>query len=288
MIVDKKLMITKNLAGAALITVCMSLGGVAPSFATEAEGSANGASNGRVAHKCLSDLHIFDDHLRKDGYWLQGSDYGYGYPMYGYAYGGYFPTVGALQATGYEQARPGYEVRTLIASANILAQRGQQQACETLLAATRDIYQRYEAQLREDKVTKADLPRWRSEQISTAQSVANSKTPLRSDQLIGTDVVNLQGEGLGSVHDIVLAPTTGTIAFLVIGRGGVFGIDQQYVPVPWGDFKVTASASLLVLDASKSDMDAAPLVKEDQFSAAGNFGQQSEKENHYWSTHLSP
>jgi sporulation protein YlmC with PRC-barrel domain len=287
MIDAKNLMATKSLAGAALLTVCISLGGMASSFATEAAGNANAAPNSRAAQKCLSDLNIFDSHLKKDGYWLQGSEYGYGYPMYGYAYGGYLPAVGALEAKGYGRARPGYEVRTLIASANILAQRGQQQACETLLTATRDIYNSYAAELRNDKVTKADLPRWRSEQISTAQPVAANNTPLRSDQLIGTDVVNLRGEGLGSVDDIVLSPTTGAIAFLVIGRGGVFGIDEKYVPVPWADFKVTAGASLLVLDTTKSDMDGAPLVKEDQFSAAGNFGQQSEKEDHYWSTHLS-
>ena len=83
--------------------------------------------------------------MDKDGYWLGGSDsgallairwaargYGYGYPM------GAYPA-----SAGYSNARPGYEVRTLIASANILAQHGQQQACEDILATTRTIYQRY-------------------------------------------------------------------------------------------------------------------------------------------------
>jgi len=274
-------------ARAAVLAMCLSLGVSTSSFAFEAAGGPHSVSNAKAARKCLSDLSDFDSHLKKDGYWLQGAEYGYGYPMYGYGYGGYLPAVGAPETTGYGRARPGYEVRTLIASANILAQRGQQQACETLLTATRDIYQNYAAELRNDKVTKADVPRWRSEQISAALPVTDSNSALRSDQLIGTDVVNPRGEDLGSVEDIVLSPTKGTIAFLVIGRGGVLGIDKKYVPVPWDDFKVTANASLLVLDTTKSDMDAAPLVKEDQFSAAGSFNQQSERENSYWAAHRS-
>jgi hypothetical protein len=70
--------------------------------------------------------------------WLHGSGYGYGYPMYGYGYG--YAMQPASQGMGYSRVRPGYDVRTLLASANILAQRGDEQACERPLSSARDIY----------------------------------------------------------------------------------------------------------------------------------------------------
>jgi sporulation protein YlmC with PRC-barrel domain len=122
--------------------------------------------------------------------------------------------------------------------------------------------------------------------IAAAEPVAASGTVLRSDQLIGTEVVNPHIEDLGSVQDIVLSPNTVKIAYLVIGRGGVFGFDEKYVPVPWGAFKVTVGEGLLVLDATKATMDAAPQVLDSEFSASGDFALESAHVNAFWAAYI--
>jgi len=300
----------KHSAFAASITTAVSLGFAAPLLAAPSPETAtvqnpsrdaSAATDAKSAQKCSSDLQAFGIQMQKDGYWLQ-SDYGYGYPIYGYGFGygiygyghghghdehGPAGTIAAPEAASYWGARPGYEVRTLIASATILAQRGQQQACEALLTATRDIYKGYATDMRKGGMAMVDMPGWRREQIAAAQPVTGNDTAYRSDQLIGTDVVNPKGEGLGSINDIVHSPQTGKIAYLVIGRGGVLGIGEKYVPVPWEDFKATTGSKLLVLDTTKSNLDAAPRVTRNEFSRNGDFGAQGQKVDVYWKAALA-
>jgi sporulation protein YlmC with PRC-barrel domain len=276
------------------IAACLCAGLAVPLLAAEAPATgavkqpaatAAAVSAIKPAEKCLADLRAFDSQMEKGGYWLGGSGYGYGYPMGGYGYG--YPMGGYPAVTAYQNARPGYEVRSLVAAANILAQHGHQQQCESVLASSRAIYKSYAADMHSEGLPMADVPGWRKQQIAAALPVTSKNTSFRSDELLGTEVRDQQNEALGSVHDLVLSPKTGEIAYLVIARGGLFGIDEKYVPIPWADFKIAPNANLLVLETTTGAMQAAPQVKNDQFTGPGKFDQESQKVDAYWKTHLS-
>jgi sporulation protein YlmC with PRC-barrel domain len=263
------------------------LGFASASFAAQPPVTGQAAAAPTPSGACVSDVRAFSRQMQKDGFWLESSDYGYGYAAGGYGYD--YPMMGypAGASVGYQDARPGYEIRNLLASANILAQNGQQQACETVLATTQSIYARYAADFRGRGGSMTDRSGWERQQIAAALPVTDTTAALRSDQLIDTDVRNMQNEGLGSVHDLVINPQTGKIAYLIIARGGLFGFDRTFVPVPWADFKVTANADRLVLDTTKALITAAPSVTDAQFRAAGQFTEQSQKVDAYWKGHFT-
>jgi len=144
----------------------------------------------------------------------------------------------------------------------------------------------YAADLKKQGVAKSDKNGWQNYLLAAAQPVASSTAPVRSDQLIGTDVVTPHNESLGTVDDIVVSPRSGKVTYLVISHRGLLGIDKQYIPVPWEDFKVTPGATLMVLDSNRNTLDASPQVKEDQFSANDDFAEESRKLDDYWKSHL--
>ncbi len=260
--------------------------------ATTGPASASGSqpAAAKPAEACMSAVRAFTAEMSKQGYWVGGSDYGYGYPMgaYGYGYGYGMMTAGRPigSTNGYATARPGYEIRTLVASANILAKTGNQQACEGVLASARTLYTRYAADLHDRGMSFTDQPDWRQREIAAAQPVTGKDASFRYDQLLDADVVNPGDEALGSVQDLVTDPQTGKIAYVVLSRGGLFGIDASYTPVPWSDFKSASNGSLLVLDTTKAVVAAAPQGRGDQFTKAGQFDAESQKVQAYWTAHV--
>jgi sporulation protein YlmC with PRC-barrel domain len=244
----------------------------------------------KSADVCREDLKAFSHRMENEGYWVAGDGYSLGYPMVAGGFGMYggmtsessIRARAAFVGPGFYNGRPGYELRALVASANVLARHGQQQPCEDVLAATRGLYASYLSYMQKEGAPPVDMPSWRQRQIASAVPVTESKVAFRSDELLSVEVRSPDGVALGSVDDLVLSPLTERIAYLVIARGGIFGLDETRIPIPWDDFKATPNATLLVLDTTKGTLEAAPTVAKNSFSISSEVGSLSGKVDTYW------
>ena len=242
----------------------------------------------KPAQACLDHLKAFDAQMEKDGYWLGGSGYGYGYPLGGFWAGSLGSDAGMAMGAAsammrYANARPGYEVRVLLAGADILARHGKQQPCEDMLVQIRASYEEYKTDLRV-----ANAMGFRKQELSLAVPVASRTMAFRSDDLLGSEVRTPGNVALGSVDDIVMGPEGGKIAYLVVARGGVFGLGERHVAVPWDRFKVSPNLHILVLDTTRDAMDQAPRIIEGRFVKVEPFAQQTAKADAYWTAAAKP
>ena len=75
--------------------------------------------------------------------------------------------------------------------------------------------------------------------------------------------------GSGKGRGLVVG-STDHVAFVIIGRGGVLGVNENYIPIPWaklglGENRETAAVSVAI-DATKAQLEKAPLVKGDNYA----------------------
>lgn len=253
--------------------------------AEETQGKPDTGSDAKAALVCLDHLKAFNTQMETEGYWLGASGYGLGYPLGGYWFGASTGmAIGMAPADmPYAYARPGYEVRTLLSAAGILARHGRQQPCEDVLVQIRQSYDQYKSDMKGRDLRVANALGFHRQEVALAQPVAARATAYRSDDLLGSEVRSADNVALGSVDDIVMGPESGRIAYLIVGRGGVFGIGERHVAVPWEQFKVTPNLNILVLATSKDAMDKAPRIIEGRFVKAEPFAQQTAKADAYWS-----
>lgn len=56
---------------------------------------------------------------------------------------------------------------------------------------------------------------------------------IASDKVEGTNVYNHQGERLGTVRRFMVDKKSGQVEYAVLGFGGLFGLGEDYYPLPW-------------------------------------------------------
>jgi sporulation protein YlmC with PRC-barrel domain len=78
-----------------------------------------------------------------------------------------------------------------------------------------------------------------------------------ADDLIGRTVIGADGESLGEVNDILLSQS-GEIERVVVGSGGVLGIGEREVAIPWSDAESSAASDELRVVMTKEDFQGAP------------------------------
>jgi|GEM_PF-845630 len=79
----------------------------------------------------------------------------------------------------------------------------------------------------------------------------------RSSQIIGTTVSNPQGEKLGKIDDVLIDPN-GAVKYAILSHGGLLGIGDKLIPIPWRALKLDKEKGTLVVNADKAALEKAP------------------------------
>lgn len=81
---------------------------------------------------------------------------------------------------------------------------------------------------------------------------------MAADTLEGDDVVNVQGEDLGKIKDIMIDVQSGQVAYAVLSSGGFLGLGDKLFAIPWGALTLDANRKCFILDVDQEKLKAAP------------------------------
>ena len=79
-----------------------------------------------------------------------------------------------------------------------------------------------------------------------------------ADKLIGSKVINLKGETLGRIENLVVDIDTGRIIYAVLESGDFLGVGDKRLPVPWISLAALPSEGIFFLNQSKEQIAKAP------------------------------
>jgi hypothetical protein len=224
----------------------------------------------QVAEQCLADVREFGQQAAETGYGAVGPPgYGVRAPV-----GGWYGTYG-----------PRREMNALLMAADVLARNGREEACQMVLAELRDLQEQRMANLEEAGIPPEEVRTWRQERLVAAQPVEQLGGTIRIENVLGADVRNLQDEDLGDIEDVIL-DDQGDLSYVLVGRGGFFGMGEDLVPVRWQDLRAVPDLDTFVLDVPEQAFEQAPALDRDVFADADAYAQRRGEIDAYWDEQL--
>ena len=105
---------------------------------------------------------------------------------------------------------------------------------------------------------------------------------MTSSTLEGDEVVNLQGDKLGKIDEIMLDVPRGRIAYAVMSRGGFLGVGDRLFAVPWSALTLDTTRKCFVMDADTSRFENAPGFDKDHWPSNAEFDGLGDQIHSYW------
>lgn len=81
---------------------------------------------------------------------------------------------------------------------------------------------------------------------------------LSASSLIGDKVVNLQGEDLGKIEELMIDLNSGQVAYCVLSVGGFMGLGDKLFALPWQAVTVDTERKVFVVNIDKQALENAP------------------------------
>ena len=90
------------------------------------------------------------------------------------------------------------------------------------------------------------------------------------EKIVGSKVINLKGETLGKIENLVIDIDTGRIVYAVLESGGFLGIGDKLLPVPWESLAALPSEGIFFLNQSKEQIEKAPAFEKKNLPDMGD------------------
>jgi sporulation protein YlmC with PRC-barrel domain len=88
---------------------------------------------------------------------------------------------------------------------------------------------------------------------------------LQATKVIGTQVLNRAGEGLGNLKELVIDLEEGRVAYAVLSVGGFLGKGDKLFAIPWEALSLNSNDHTFILDVKKEVLKEAPGFDKDHW-----------------------
>ena len=93
---------------------------------------------------------------------------------------------------------------------------------------------------------------------------------LSASTLAKDSVVNVRGENVGSIKEIMIDVPTGRVAYAVLTVGGFLGIGERLFAIPWSALILDEDRKCFLLDVDKQRLEHAPGFDKDNWPDMAN------------------